>query len=195
MQYSWAHYNAVQCSSVQFSAVQCSGAGLAWHRCSDSPTQSRWDCIDYWTSRLVPSSTLLVQPQTSHSHNKFGNVGKCKMLQKQVLTRHKAHWVLNSFDTVYCLLSTYTIYHWLSTVFSLLSTMWNKVSTTLLLYSSCRLCRHVCSRLFNESISEWVTFQQSAHITMLKYPFLTSLSILICFLSFASPDKFIITYE
>ena len=32
-----------------------------------------------------------------------------------------------------------------------------------LLYSSCRLCRHVCSGLFDEI---WVTFLQGGHMTM-----------------------------
>ena len=81
--------------------------------------------------------------------------------KKQGSTRHRTmgHQILNISDTVYCLLSTYTAYHLLSTVYSLLSTvysllstMWIEISTTLLLYSSCRPCRDVCSRLFSSKM-------------------------------------------
>ena len=37
---------------------------------------------------------------------------------------------------------------------------------SLLLYSSCRLCRHVRSCLFSEMISQWVTLQQGGHMAM-----------------------------
>ena len=45
--------------------------------------------------------------------------------KKQGPTRHRpiAHRILNISDTLYCLLSTYRVYHLLSTVYSLLSTV------------------------------------------------------------------------
>ena len=44
---------------------------------------------------------------------------------KQGPTRHTpmAHRIVNISNTVYCLLSTYTVYHLLSTVYSLMSTV------------------------------------------------------------------------
>ena len=52
-------------------------------------------------------------------------------------------------STVYCHLILSTIYCLQSIFYCLLSTMWIEVCTSLLLYSSCRPCRHVCSCLFS----------------------------------------------
>ena len=87
--------------------------------------------------------------------------------QKQGPTQHwpMAHQILNNS---FCVMSQ----SWDSNE-KVMRQSWDSHDTvmrqswnSLQLYSSCRLCGHVCSRLVYEMVSESVTFQQVGHMTM-----------------------------
>ena len=79
-----------------------------------------------------------------------------------------AHRILNVSDNLFCLHSTYVVYHLPSTVYSLLSTVyyvnWSVYFfATLLQLQTLQTCLFLSVQL---DARQWVIFQQDGHMTM-----------------------------